>query len=214
MNQNQMPNPMQPARLDDTSRSGGMPVAPTPVPQAPITPPKPPMPTPAKTSGSGAKALYWILALVVVIAAVYFLLNRSGGLVPAQQPQAKFTNENVKVSNVDVSNATGAAKLPVGFPTGTPVELANITNSSTITYPDKQAVLYSVMYMSAKQPEEIYANYAAYLKKANYALGPTVKTPNQLTYLAIGSAGRMYIVITPQGGGATVQVSYTVRTTS
>jgi len=207
MNPNQTPNQMPtptpvPAPMPT-------PVVPTPAPQIPITP-KPPMPTPMKTPSSSPKALYWIIAVIIVAAVIYVLLNRTGGMMQGQSSKATFTNENVKVA--DTTSTPTGPQLPVGFPTSTPAEVPNIISSNTIAYPDKNAVLYSVDYISVKPAEEIFSLYGKYLKAGNYAMGQVIKTPILMSYQAISSKGRMYVVITPRVGSTLVQVSYTVQT--
>jgi hypothetical protein len=176
---------------------------------SPIVPP--PVYAPAKMpTNKSPKTIYWVVAIIIVLAGLYYFViqkNSSG----TSMSTAKFSSENVQVSNVDFANMTGTAKLPAGFPTDIPVELANITNSSTQYYPDKKTTLYSVSYTSAHQAEDLYQSYGAYLKKDNYAVGPTTDTATQLTYLAISPKGSLYIVIVPQSGGAKVQVSYSVK---
>lgn len=199
MNPNQTQNPMQSAPAPVPAPAPV--VTPSPVVPPVYTAPKSPSP---QHNGMSPRAVYWLIAIILVLGTVYVLLNRNH--VPTTKQT--FTTENVQVSN------NGAGKIPAGFPTDTPVEVANVINSSTMNYPDKHTVLYSITYVTTKQAEEVFSDYGKYLSNTDYIIESTVKTPILISYSAHSTktGGRLYVVITPQSGGTTVQLSYAVAT--
>jgi len=201
MNPNQTPNPMQTP-------------APMPAPMSTQVPAPALMSSPSKMPSRSPRALLWILAIIIVIGVVFWYVQQGKYVMTGVTPQ-KFSSENVKVTQVNVATATGTSKLPNGFPTDIPVELANITDSSTLAYPEHNTTLYTVTYISTHPSEELYANYTAYLKKTNYTIGQTLRIPAQLTIQAVSSKGSLFTVITPKStGGAEVQLAFTVRNSS
>lgn len=187
------------------------PTVPPVMPKIPTMSNIPNMPSQSGHSRKNAweAALVIIVAIIVIAGILVFL--RSSSQKPQMQPQ-KFSSENVNVSKVDLATATGDARLPVGFPTNIPVELNNISESTTLAYPERGATLYSVSYTSAKQPEEIYTEYGDYLKSNKFNIGINTKTAQQMMYQASTSTTSISVVITPHPGGTMVQIAYVVRT--
>jgi len=176
------------------------------------------MPAPANKPVDAGKSrvIATVIALIIVLALVAFWYVQQGkSMLTGGATTQKFSSDNVKVSQVDLSNASGTNKLPNGFPTDIPVELANITDSSTLSYPEHNTILYTVSYMSTYPSEQLYAEYVAYLKQANYIVAQTLKLPAQISIQAGSSKGSLLTVITPQAtGGAEVQLAFTVRSSS
>jgi hypothetical protein len=166
---------------------------------------KPPMPGAGATSNSTPILLG--LAVIVILIAAYFLWGSSN----KQVGQNSFSSENVIVTPTNVATATGEGKLPVGFPTDIPVEIANITESATLSYPDRKATLYSVSYFSTKQQEEIFATYGKFLADNGYKITNTDKSAAHMVYQATKDKNDITIVITPQPNRIMVQIGYVVR---
>ena len=153
----------------------------------------------------------WLsLAVVVILAVTYFLWSSSNNK-PVVTPTTKFSSENVQVQNTNLATAAGSSKLPSGFPTDTPVELTGITESTTLTYPERKATLYSVSYLSDKQQQELFTIYGKYLVDSGYKIMNTDKSVAHMMYQATKGQNDFTVVITPQGKQMLVQVSYVVR---
>lgn len=149
---------------------------------------------------------YVLLGLLLLIMILSLVLKYKGGI----KGDRKFSSENVTVENIDQS-MQGVSKLPVGFPKDTPVELENIIEGTTLTYPDRKVTLYNVSYFSNKQQEEVFALFGKYLKDNGYTISVTDKTASKMMYKATKENNEMNVVITPQASRLNVLVSFVVR---
>jgi len=149
------------------------------------------------------KEVIILTALIVVIVLAVLVLQTTG-----RSAKQNFTSENVKVTKVDPTKATGKDKLPQGFPEDIPVNYSGVYESTTLTYPDRQVVLYSVSYYSAKQSEELYAEYEKYLAGAKYSIVNKSKSAAQMTYQASRVNDTLSVVITPRSPGAMIQLAF------
>ena len=156
-----------------------------------------------QTNTSKKSLLPILLALLVIMILGVLVSKYSGGVNKNKQ---NFTSENVIVTKTSSEHA-----VPAGFLSTIPVELANITESTTLAYPDRKAVLYSVSYVSTKQQDELFALYTAFLKSGGYVVKVTDKSLLRMMYQATKDKNDITIVITPQSGKSTVQISYVVR---
>jgi hypothetical protein len=147
------------------------------------------------------------IIVALIIAALLIVTVRYSKFGMAQ----KFTNEKVRVEKIDIGNSSDTEKLPAGFPADIPVEFNNITDSQTLDYTDKKAKLYSITYVSARQFEELYAEYNRFFATNKYFVRTKTKTADRILFEAMQPEGSLTIIITPQSGKMMVQIAYLAR---
>lgn len=156
-------------------------------------------------TSSRTRLILGILGLIVIVSVALRLTSLGNKKNP------NFSSENIKTTSVDLATAQGEGKLPAAFPKDTPIEVANITESTTLSYPDRKVNLYNVAYFSLKQEEELFSIYGTYLKKNGYSISLTDKSANRMVYQAKKGNTDLSVVIVPQQGRMNVLVSYVVR---
>ncbi len=182
---------------------------PTPPPVIPTASPIPPIPNKGGAeSDSKMKASVGILILVIIIALAYLGYSKYPNLF-------KKTNlpvEKTVIEKIDFSKVENLGKLPEGFPSNIPVEKNNLTESTKITYTEQKTILYSVSFNSARQPEELYAQYKDFLSAKNgFVINNQVKTVERMAFQATktGTKDSISVTITPGVQGANfIQISY------
>jgi hypothetical protein len=157
------------------------------------------------TMNNTRAAVFIILGLLATLSVYYVTTHRR--VVSSVPVNTKFSSENVQVQNVDVS--TG--KLPAAFPANIPIELANVTDSSILSYPDRHAEVDNVTYFSIKQQEELFSIYGAYFKANGYKVTNTSKKSELMMYQATKGNTEVSVSITPGQGRMLVLVSVVVR---
>lgn len=162
-----------------------------------------------ENSNNSKRNLYLVVGILFIGAAVYAYLHLEKKI--STDKPTSFTSENVNVNTIDVASVQGQSKLPVGFPINTPIELENITDSTTLVYPDRKVTLSNVSYFSHKQQEELFALYGNYLKANGYTINITNKAAARMIYNAQKGNTEMGVIITPQPDRMVVLVSYIVR---
>lgn len=195
-NFNMKPNPMS--------------TAPTPPPAAPIPPFIPP--TPIKNErGSDSKTKFPVgvlLAIIIIIALAYVGYSK----YPNIFKKTNLPAEKSIVEKIDLSKVENLGKLPEGFPANIPVEKNNLIESVKITYTEQKSVLYSVSFNSARQSEELYAQYKSFLSAKNgFVIDNQVKTVERMAFQATktGTKDSLSITITPETQGTNlIQISY------
>lgn len=201
--QNNSVPPQQMPPIPPTSPNRGE-LRPT-MPQMPVQNPVPPPKIPTiEMNPSGGhykfiKPLLIILVILIVLAGALALM----GTYKAPEKQ-NFSSENVKVDD-------NKGQTPSGLPTDIPIEEANILQSSTLAYPDKGATLYSVLYTSLKQTEELYSVYQKYLSSSGFVILNQAKSSAQMSFRASKDKNELSIVLTPQQLSTAVQISYIIR---
>mgnify|MGYP001562628351 CR=1 FL=1 len=175
------------------------------MPQTPVQNPVPPPKIPTiQMNPSGGhnkfiKPLLIILVIVIVLAGALALMRTYKGA-----EKQNFSSENVKVED-------NKAQTPSGLPKDIPIEEKNILQSSTLNYPDRKATLYSVLFTSLKQTEELYAVYQKYLASSGFVLLNEAKSSAQMSFRASKDMNELSIVLTPQQLSTAVQISYIIR---
>ncbi|KND48569.1 MAG: hypothetical protein AB200_02485 [Parcubacteria bacterium C7867-005] len=151
-----------------------------------------------------------ILGLVVLALIVVFCF-RYGFRYPKQD----FSSEKVLVQNTDLATAEGENKLPAGFPKEIPVEINNITESVTLSYPERGATLYSVAYQSARGTSDLSNLYSKFIKDNNFILSNAndklEKGETKMTFLSTKNNDDLSITITKLATGNTIQISFLDR---
>ncbi|MHB0978272.1 MAG: hypothetical protein ACYC1K_02630 [Minisyncoccota bacterium] len=189
------------------------PVTPTPSSIPPTPPPFVPTPTPKPPMNNGdahskMKLPLGILLVAVIIALVYLGYSKYPNLFK----KTNLPAEKVTIEKIDFSKVENIGKLPDGFPTNIPVEKSNLIESTKITYSEQKSVLYSVSFNSARQSEELYAQYKDFLSAKNgFVIDNQVKTVERMAFQATkaGTKDNITVAITPQSSGAIlVQISY------
>ncbi|MDB5266731.1 MAG: hypothetical protein JWN89_546 [Parcubacteria group bacterium] len=146
-----------------------------------------------------------LVAVLVVAGVLLFMKYRSS------TPATKFSSENVIYDPVDVASVQGQSKLPAGLPSDIPIEIENVTQSETLSYPDRKATVSNVSYFSAKQQEELSVIYANYLKDKGYKITLGDKSVSHTAYIATKGNGELTITITPNDQRMNVLLSFVVR---
>jgi len=161
-------------------------------------------------NNNSSKTSLIVLALVVLIALGSLVLKFGVG-PKATTSNSNFSSENVNLQNVDLASKEGEDKLPAGFPTSIPVELANINSSQTLNYPDKKVTLYNVGYFSLKQQEEVWTLYNNFFKADKYTVTRADKSAALMVFVANKENTEITVTLTPQTGRVLVLVSVVVR---
>ncbi len=65
---------------------------------------------------------------------------------------------------------TPESKLPEGFPSVIPIELANITESYSARYPDRGLTQYTVSFTSFVSANDKYVEYEQYMRSEGYSV--------------------------------------------
>ncbi len=204
-----IPNPVpQPIIAEGGTSPKAMAPSYTPTPASSPAPQMKPEMKSISTGTSSMSSPIWLgVAVIIILIVAYFLWSSSGNKVN----KTTFSSENVVVKTTNVAVATEAEKLPAGFLKSIPVETTYITESTTLTYPERKAVLYSVSYFSTKQQQEIFTIYGNFLKENGYKITNTNKSASYMMYQATKDNNDITVVITPQPDRIMVQVSYVVR---
>ncbi len=190
-----------------------VPTPPPVVPTPPLTPPVIPTPTPKPPVNNGGahpkmKLPLGLLLLIIIIALAYLGYSKYPNLFK----KTNLPAEKVMIEKIDFSKVENIGKLPDGFPTNIPVEKSNLIESTKITYSEQKSVLYSVSFNSARQSEELYAQYKDFLSAKNgFVIDNQVKTVERMAFQATktGTKDNLSVTITPQSSGTIlVQISY------
>ncbi|MDB5253961.1 MAG: hypothetical protein JWL80_27 [Parcubacteria group bacterium] len=148
------------------------------------------------------KVLLIIFGILAAVSLVYISMH------PLNTKNKKFSSQNVVVTKADISSSN---KLPSGFPTNTPIELANIIDANTLSYPDKHVEVTNVSYFSLKQQEELFSIYGSYLKANGYTVASSNKNPAMMTYVGKKGNTELDISISPQQQRMLVLISQVIR---
>jgi cytoskeletal protein RodZ len=144
--------------------------------------------------------ILFFLSVLIVIMIVATSLNKN---LPNNSSKS-FTSENVTV--VD-NNRIVQSELPDSVP----VEYKNVTQSVTSDYPDRKTTLYTVVYTSTKQQEELRTIYNNFLKKNGYVIKVNKPTTKSTIFSATKNKNDITIIITPQGVKMQVHIDYVSR---
>ncbi|MFZ3020261.1 MAG: hypothetical protein WA051_01925 [Minisyncoccia bacterium] len=198
------PQPSTPKPNTPSNQGESRPTPPPmpPRPTAPIPPPVMPTiqmhPTP-DGHNKFIKPLLIILVVVIVLAgALAFMRSYTGS------SKQNFSSENVKVED-------NKGQTPTGLPKDFPIEEKNILQSSTLVYPDRHATLYSVLFTSLKQTEELYSMYKKYLSENSFTMLNESKSSTQMSYRGVNGKNELSIILTPKDALTEVQISYITR---
>lgn len=110
-----------------------------------------------------------VLTALILVVLIAFVATRREAPVAEELDGA--TPEAVIVRTTDLSQQEAALRLPAGFPAGIPVEAASITESIASDYAARGMTQYTVSYISAKGPAELFAEYERYMKGEGYQFG-------------------------------------------
>lgn len=149
--------------------------------------------------------------LLLPLAALVLLVVSVLVVYTMRKPGSEFTKENVSVVKADLNSANQLSRLPADFPTNTPVETANLTDSLSMHYEDRAAVLYTVTYTSEDTNIRAYARWLTYMEEEGYNIPETGRNMEQWTLYGTKDNNELTLVISSRERGTQVQVSYLAR---
>ncbi|PIP87399.1 hypothetical protein COW81_00425 [Candidatus Campbellbacteria bacterium CG22_combo_CG10-13_8_21_14_all_36_13] len=148
------------------------------------------------------KNLFIAVGVLLLIVLVYFLFF-SGGLK---------SNSNISMNKIDIAGAkTDADKLPGAFPTNTPVELSNITESYSTEYKDDGFIQNSLSYTSQKSLGDIYSEYEKFMEENGYEISNSILDVDFASLEGTIDGDDLSIVVEDSNGTRTVSASYLDR---
>jgi hypothetical protein len=183
-------------------------------PQQPSAPQAAPQPVqPRKPSEpANSKAILGALAVVVVIAAGYFLFTKfsayNTGVGDTDAPLAEDENA-VKV--VSTPLAGGKMQPPEGFPSSIPYEAGSITESTTTDFPEQGARQLAVTYVTAKSVAEAYSGLLRYITQEGYKVSEGAASSPVKTIFGNKGNAMLSVAVSSQAEGTLVQISYLVK---
>jgi hypothetical protein len=142
-----------------------------------------------------------VLVVITIVLVRGYVVNRS----------PEFTQEDIVVENIDLSLVEGSARLPAGFPAGTPVELLGIYDSLRMSYVEIGSDLYSVSYTTERSAFEVYEEWQEYLQSEGYNIEPSRQNPENGILFGTRDNLEFMVVISGGDGGSVVQISYTIK---
>ncbi len=192
-----------PPKFTPPVMQNGPAVVPPPPQSMPPKPQIPNIPTiqmkpPSISDHKALKIIIGALIVIFVAIGVYVLINTKG------VEQKTISSENVILKDE-------MKGIPAGFPKGIFIDEKNITQSSTLEYPERNTTLYAVAFSTMQQSEELFTTYGKYLKDSGYVLTNQTKSSVVMSYVATKANTELNIVITPQSPKTLVQISYVVR---
>ena len=150
-----------------------------------------------------------LVVLLVIIFAIYLVLG-TGDRTPGQQGTGITTKENVIVEKTDLT-LSQANKLPAGMPSFVPVETGDITESYSMTYPDREVVLYTVGYLSSRTISQKYDEYIKFMKDNSYQINQSGLDAKIATLYSSKDGDDFSVVFSQKSGKTYVQVNYLER---
>jgi len=156
------------------------------------------------------KIIFIVIGIVVVLALLYFFMPK-GAPQNVDQTEQQQQVEEQEVNNVDISlnqvdvenTENDIDKLPKGFPTDIPVELANITESYSTDYKDAGFVQKSLVYTSEKSVAKLFSEYETFMKDSGYEISDST-TDEGYAYLYGSKNGDDLSVVLEGSDGSTI----------
>jgi hypothetical protein len=161
----------------------------------------------------------FLVALVVVVlvlgGAWYFMMQSANVSAPADNDSngtssQPTTQEEVIVTKVDTAEP-GVSKLPAGFPSGVPVEQANVSESYRVVYSERGVTQYTVSYTSLKGRDALWDIYNDYLKSAGYSVDSGLTSKNQGQISGNKDGDSLSVIISQRNGVSFVQLNLLYR---
>ncbi len=192
-----------PPKFTPPVMQNGPEVVPPPPQSMPPKPQIPNIPTiqmkpPSISDHKALKIIIGALVVIFIAIGVYVLLNTRG------VEQKKFSSQNVILKDE-------MKEIPAGFPTGLFIDEKNISQSSTLDYPEKKVTLQSVTFTTFEQAEELYASYGKYLAAAGYTMANQSKSSVVMSYKATKGNGELEIILIPQLPTTSVIINNVIR---
>lgn len=146
-----------------------------------------------------------LLVLLVIIGGGAYLYSHKTVEAPASITETPSSSQSTKIIETDL---TGANKLPAGFPSDIPVEMANVTESYAGQYQSLNATQYSVSYTSKQAAGTLWDSYSAFMSQSGYTINPkaTSKSVGQISGTKNGDT--LSVVISSHNGTSLVHLSY------
>ena len=154
-----------------------------------------------------------VVIIILVLVSVWFM-GRSKN--PYTTPQATTTSDNttevkprsdVVVKQAEPTDTGKSLKLPAGFPTTIPVELANITESYSAFYQTHNTTQYTVSFISSESVGAKWDQYNAYMIQSGYTINKTSTIKSKGTLLGTKTGESLTIVITTQNNKTIVNLT-------
>lgn len=150
-----------------------------------------------------------IAAFVLALIVAYVLsLSFKHNSNPISRP---ITHDNVAVQKIDLTKATGNARIPAGLPQDIPLDTATLTESYTMDYKDMGVTQSSVSYTSTKSLADLYKTYTDYLTKNKYSIKGGASTNTVKSLYGFTEKADLSIVLSTQNKQSLVQISYVAR---
>lgn len=173
----------------------------------------PPQPT---LSPRSSQSIILIVALFIILLIIAFAMStmpkKDVSINQVENPNSPQTIQKpltVEVKKTDLVNTQGTNRLPLDFPSTVPVDVANIYDSYTATYPT--ATQATVSYLTDKSIANTYTIYHDYMKKSGYVFRPAGEdVKNGILYGTLAN-NDLSILITPKDGKTSVQISFFKR---
>jgi len=173
----------------------------------------PPHTTPSPRS---SQTIILIIALFIIVLIIAFAVsvlpkksvdvNEQNGKQTIQTIQKKL---QVEVKKIDLAQAQGTNRIPLGLPSNIPIDIANIYDSYTAEYPS--ATQATVAYMTDRSINDAYNVYHDYMKKAGYVFRPNGENVQKGILYGALLNNDLSILITAKDTKTSVQISWFKR---
>ncbi len=101
-----------------------------------------------------------VLLIIVAGAAVWF----------KKYNNSTNTREKIEVTKVDLEKAEGKDKVPVDFPKEIPLQLTDVEDSFTMSYPERNVVVTGVTFKTFRSANDIYETYNGFMQTSGYTV--------------------------------------------
>ena len=155
------------------------------------------------------KVLSIIVGVAIILGGVWYLLMTVPKVTPIDTEGLNVVSEQkpeVEVTKTDL-NQGGTSKLPAGFPTKIPVEIANITESYRALYANRGVTQYTVSFTSLKSRETLWNIYSDFMKSDGYKIDATATSKSAGQVSGDKDNDTLSIVISVRGGLSLVQIN-------
>lgn len=157
---------------------------------------------------SSNKKVILLVVLFVILLVVAFLMQPG----KKKEQANENTKENVLLTRVDLTTATGENKLPSGFPEDIPIETVGITNSYKAVFPDRGITgrgitEYTVSFISSKSKGEVYDMYEKFMVDSGYKFLPENQSKEKGILYGRNDSGDLSVFISEENSKTAVGVT-------
>jgi len=148
---------------------------------------------------------------IAVLLIVLLIIIGGGAVLYKKFYKKPITKENVNVSKVENTDATGIKNILEKFPKDIPVDIERVGESYSSDYSDRGVTVSSISYVSAKEKLDLYIQYQAYLIDNHFVIDAASDNAEQGTIIGTKDNDDLSIAISENNGLRMVRLAFTDR---